>query len=59
MAVTYNIRRNKMTDVMFTEVYIMTIVWLLRINVFILRNHYIMYTCTEFITTDSTGTFEW
>ncbi len=35
MAVTYNICRNEMTDVMFIEVYVMAIVWLLRIYMFI------------------------
>ncbi len=47
MAVTYNICRNKMIDVMFIEVYIMTIVWLFRIYVFILRYQYIMYTYSD------------
>ena len=47
MTVKYNIHRSKMTDVMFTEVYIMAIVWLLRIFMFILRYQYIMYTSTD------------
>ena len=43
MAVMYNIFRNKMTEVMSLEVYILAIVWLLTI----LSYQYIMYTCTN------------
>ena len=46
-----------MTDVVLIEVFIMAIVWSLGIYVFNLRYQYILCTCTEFITTDSIGTW--
>ena len=56
MAVRYNICRNKMTDMMFTEVYMMAIVWLLNIHVHseVPVHNVHMY---RFITADSIGTW--